>query len=97
MKSVIAERSDRMARADLDSAAAWIDQLLEPPSDAQWLLLEAGGEDSQEHDVEAQLAIGNGAFGMRASLEQPILAARPGAFIAGLFDTSACDLTPQGR
>jgi trehalose/maltose hydrolase-like predicted phosphorylase len=88
MKSLIAERSDWMARGDLDSAAAWIDQMFESPSDAQWLLLEAGGEDSQEHDVEARLAIGNGAFGMRASLEQPILAARPGAFIAGLFDTS---------
>ena len=57
--------------ADLDSAAAWIDQLFELPSDARWLLLEAGGERSEEYDVEARLAIGNGAFGMRASLEQP--------------------------
>jgi trehalose/maltose hydrolase-like predicted phosphorylase len=75
-------------RANLDSAAACMGQLLEPPSDARWLLLEAGGEDSEERDVEARLAIGNGAFGMRASLEQPVLASRPGAFIAGLFDTS---------
>ena len=27
-------------------------------------------------------------FGMRASLEQPLLASRPGAFVAGLFDIS---------
>ena len=75
-------------RANLDSAAAWMGQLLELPSDPRWLLLEAGCEDSEERDVEARLAIGNGAFGMRAALEQPVLASRPGAFVAGLFDTS---------
>jgi trehalose/maltose hydrolase-like predicted phosphorylase len=86
--SVIAEPSERMLRADLHSAAAWIDQLLEPASDARWLLLEPGGQRVDEQDVEARLAIGNGAFGMRASLEHPLLASRPGAFVAGLFDTS---------
>jgi trehalose/maltose hydrolase-like predicted phosphorylase len=71
-----------------ESAAEWIDQLLKVPSDAGWLLLDAAGEHSEEHDVEARLAIGNGAVGMRASLEQPLLSSRPGVFIAGLFDTS---------
>ena len=77
-----------MARVQSQLAAEWIDQLLELPSDAGWLLLEHGGEDGQEQDIEARLAIGNGAVGMRAALEQPFLASRPGAFIAGLFDTS---------
>lgn len=31
-----------MVAADLDSAAAWIDEMLELPSDARWLLVKAG-------------------------------------------------------
>jgi trehalose/maltose hydrolase-like predicted phosphorylase len=73
-------------RAESQFAAEWIDQLLKLPSDAGWLLLERGGENGDEQDIEARLAIGNGAVGMRAALEQPFLASRPGAFIAGLFD-----------
>jgi trehalose/maltose hydrolase-like predicted phosphorylase len=75
-------------RAEPRSGTEWIDQLLQLPSDAGWLLLEPGGENGEEQDIEAQLAIGNGAVGMRAALEQPYLASRPGAFVAGLFDTS---------
>jgi hypothetical protein len=67
---VIAALPARVLHADLDPKAAWIDQLFEPPSDARWLLLAPGAQHGEEQDFEARLAIGNGAFGMRASLEE---------------------------
>jgi trehalose/maltose hydrolase-like predicted phosphorylase len=65
---------------------SWLDQLLEGPAASDWCLLEKYAEDSHEQDIEARLAIGNGSFGIRASLEQPLLVSRPATLIAGFFE-----------
>ena len=51
--------------------AEMLEQFPELPTDPAWSLIEKQGGGSHEHDVETRLAIGNGSFGMRASLEQP--------------------------
>src|SRR5206468_2294770 len=62
-----------MPRVDRQPIATWIDHVLELPSDARWLLLEDGGEKSEEHDVEARSTCGvacclaNGASAPRAA------------------------------
>jgi trehalose/maltose hydrolase-like predicted phosphorylase len=85
---VLIEQAPAPGCAEPPIAAEWIDQVLKLPSDAGWLLLERGDEQGEEQDIEARLAIGNGAVGMRATLEQPFLASKPGAFVAGLFELS---------
>ncbi len=66
-------------------ATGWLDAALAPPVDAGWRLEERGYWPALEHEVETRLALGNGALGSRASLEQPTAASRPRTFIAGLF------------
>src|SRR5689334_5437151 len=60
---------------------SWLDRLLARPLDVEWYLVEVGAENIQEPDIDARLAIGNGAFGIRGSFEQPPLVSRPATFI----------------
>jgi trehalose/maltose hydrolase-like predicted phosphorylase len=66
---------------------AWLDRLFNESRDTDWCLIQTEADAANEAAIEACLAIGNGAFGMRAALEQPLLNARPATLIAGLFQT----------
>ena len=66
-------------------------ELFQLPSGPEWRLLESDANQSDESDIEARLAISNGAIGMRATLEQPLLTAHPAIQIAGVFQTSAAE------
>src|SRR5260221_14045879 len=66
-------------------AQAWSRQLLEPTSDPLWRLLAAPYTPELEGQVEAELALGNGRFGMRAVLPFATPGAQPRVYVAGLF------------
>src|SRR5258708_37487569 len=66
-------------------AQAWSRHLLEPTSDPLWRLLAAPYTPALEGQVEAELALGNGRFGMRAVLPFATPGAQPRVYVAGLF------------
>jgi trehalose/maltose hydrolase-like predicted phosphorylase len=66
-------------------AQAWSRHLLEPTSDPLWRLLAASYAPALEGQVEAELALGNGRFGMRAVLPFATPGAQPRVYVAGLF------------
>src|SRR5258708_32274538 len=66
-------------------AQAWSRHLLEPPGDPLWRLLAAPYTPALEGQVEAELALGNGRFGMRAVLPFATPGAQPRVYVAGLF------------
>ena len=51
-----------------------------------WLIKDEGWVKSLQAAREAQLALGNGLIGSRAVLEELPPNARPGTYIAGLYD-----------
>jgi kojibiose phosphorylase len=57
--------------------------------DPRWLLRFEGFDPAQEQQLEAVCALVNGYLGARAALEEGHPASRPGAFLAGVFDTPA--------
>ncbi len=73
--------------AEPQFAAEWINQLLKLPSNADWLLLETARQNSEKPDVEASGDRQWGCQDARSTRATPS-SSRPGAFIAGLFDTS---------
>jgi trehalose/maltose hydrolase-like predicted phosphorylase len=64
---------------------AWSHRLLEPTSDPLWRLIAAPYMPALEGQVEAELAVGNGSFGMRAGLPFATRGGQARAFVAGLF------------
>ena len=52
-----------------------------------WVIKEEGWVRSLQGAREAQLAIGNGFLGSRAVLEEMPYDAKPGTYIAGLYDS----------
>src|SRR5258706_6571666 len=66
-------------------AQAWSRHLLEPTSDPLWRLLAAPYAPALEGQVDAELALGNGRFGMRAVLPFATPGAQPRVYVAGLF------------
>jgi trehalose/maltose hydrolase-like predicted phosphorylase len=63
----------------------WSRHLLEPIGDPLWRLLAASYIPALEGQVEAELALGNGNFGMRAALPLATREAQPQIYVAGLF------------
>jgi hypothetical protein len=93
--------SSRLARG----AGFRVDRGTAPaPLDTAWLLLEPHVHPAEEQDIEARLAIGNGAFGMRAALGMP-RGPPAGAFDSGVprrrshrgGNRTFCDTAPIGR
>src|SRR5258708_37470485 len=66
-------------------AQAWSRHLLEPTSDPLWRLLAAPYAPALEGQVEAELALGNGHFGVRAVLPFATPVAQPRVYVAGLL------------
>jgi len=64
---------------------AWSRHLLEPTSDPLWRLLAVPYAPALEGQVEAELALGNGSFGMRAVFPFATPGAQPRIYVAGLF------------
>ena len=60
-------------------------QLLTPRNDPQWQLVAESYTPEVEGQVEAELALGNGSFGMRAVFPFPTPGAQPRTYVAGLF------------
>ena len=83
-RATSAKRSPRKVAPAFDS---WLSRTFGGPDDSEWSLLAENAGSGKQHAVEARLAIGNGAFGMRASLVQSPRESRPATFIAGLFQT----------
>ena len=54
----------------------WVAAALSVPDEPAWRLEEQGYQAALEHDVESQFAISNGFLGVRASLEQTMVANR---------------------
>ena len=52
-----------------------------------WLIKEEGGVTTLQGIRESQLALGNGFLGSRSALEEIPYDAKPGTYIAGLYDT----------
>jgi trehalose/maltose hydrolase-like predicted phosphorylase len=65
---------------------AWARRLLEPTSDPLWRLLAAPYTPALEGQVAAELAFGNGRWGMRAVILFAAPGGQPRAYVAGLFD-----------
>src|SRR5260221_3696743 len=66
-------------------AQAWSRHLLEPTSDPLWRLLAAPYTPALEGQVEAEPALRNGRFGMRAVLPFATPVAQPRGYVARLF------------
>ncbi len=66
-----------------------MDMLPWSPSDPAWLFSAGEYVPEREGQVEAELAIANGLFGTRASLEFPTTISQSRTFVAGLFDLPA--------
>lgn len=66
-----------------------------PTSDPTWLLTVDGFDPALEPTVEAVQALVNGYHGTRASVEEGSSASKPGAFIAGVFNTPARPQAPE--
>src|SRR5690242_20695063 len=64
---------------------AWSRRLLEPTGDPRWQLLATPYAPAMEGQVEAELALGNGSFGMRAAFPFATPGAQPQIYVAGLF------------
>jgi trehalose/maltose hydrolase-like predicted phosphorylase len=80
------ERTRRGEPRDSSGAdQAWPRLILEPTSDPQWRLLALPHAPAMEGQVEAELALGNGSFGMRAVFPLPTPGAQPRTYVAGLF------------
>lgn len=63
------------------------DRYLKHNSDYDWLVSEEGWVKSLQGVRETQFALGNGFLGSRAVLEEMPYDAKPGTYIAGLYDT----------
>ncbi|MBM2810295.1 MAG: Maltose phosphorylase [Chloroflexi bacterium] len=72
-------------KRSIDPQEHWVERALALPEDPRWRFVVRGYRPASEHDVETRLAIGNGALGVRASLDQPAEGSRPRTFVAGLF------------
>src|SRR5258705_4735414 len=83
------DAEEHAQRGELEGAAGeaqtWSRRLLEPTSDPLWRLLAAPYTPALEGQVEAELALGNGRFGMRAVLPFATPGAQPRVYVAGLF------------
>ena len=66
-----------------------------PTSDPTWLLTVDGFDPALEPTVEAVQALVNGYQGTRVSVEEGSSASKPGAFIAGVFNTPARPQAPE--
>ncbi len=64
---------------------AWSRRILEPPRDPLWRLLAAPYAPALEGQVESELALGNGSFGLRAVFPFGAQSDQPSAYCAGLF------------
>ena len=53
--------------------------------DPRWLLVEEGFTLAREHEIESLFSIGNGATGIRGSLEEGSELSSPATFVAGIF------------
>lgn len=61
------------------------DCLPSPTADPSWLSVEDGANPAREREIESLFAIGNGYFGMRASLVEGARFSHPSTFVAGIF------------
>lgn len=59
--------------------------------DPSWCLEVSGFDPLREDEVESRLALGNGALGVRGSLEELTAFSHPRTFVAGLFDVARSD------
>ena len=61
------------------------DFLLSPTADPGWLLIEDGVNPAREREIESLFAVGNGYFGIRASIAEGTRFSHPSTFVAGVF------------
>ncbi|MBC8473417.1 MAG: glycoside hydrolase family 65 protein [Candidatus Omnitrophica bacterium] len=62
-------------------------------SDDSWLIKEDGWDKKLQSSRESQFALGNGFIGSRGILEEVPFDARPGTYIAGLYDKTGAQVT----
>ena len=62
-------------------------------SDENWLIREEGWDSSMQAARESQFSLGNGFIGSRGILEEVPFGARPGTYIAGLYDKTGAQVT----
>lgn len=90
MKTEGGAKEHTRRRGELQSPSgeeqAWSRHLLEPTTDPMWRLLAAPYTPAVEGQVEAELAFGNGRFGVRAVFPFPTPGTQPRNYVAGLFD-----------
>src|SRR5260221_14700329 len=83
------DAEEHARRGELEGSAGeaqtWSRRLLGPTSDPLWRLLAAPYAPALEGQVDAELALGNGRFGMRAVLPFATPGAQPRVYVAGLF------------
>lgn len=71
--------------------ARWLERALALPEDPHWRLVARGHRPGVEHDIETRLTTGNGALGVRGSLDDAAAGSRPRTFVAGLYG----ELSPE--